>query len=168
MTDEYTELLRRLETCNLTSENKQDRDCAYAATAIRPLQHEVKKLSTDDTHSCHPECPKIECVQRREIEELKADYSRIKRTIAAHHSYHQTELANVKRKSDEKILELKRERDELRSALVVARCPNKNCIDGAYAFGPDSEPQECEWCEFQQSLGGCPLGHGPDCTSSHK
>lgn len=35
------------------------------------LLDEVERLRTGSIHSCHDRCPRIECVQRREIERLK-------------------------------------------------------------------------------------------------
>lgn len=39
-------------------------DCAAAAA-------EVERLRLDGIHTCHDECPRIACVQRREIERLR-------------------------------------------------------------------------------------------------
>ena len=36
------------------------------------LLDEVERLRTGSIHSCHDRCPRIECVQRREIERLRA------------------------------------------------------------------------------------------------
>jgi hypothetical protein len=33
---------------------------------------EASALELSGTHTCHTECPRVECVQRREIERLKA------------------------------------------------------------------------------------------------
>ena len=32
-------------------------------------------MSTSDIHTCHDQCPRLECVQRREIERLKDQLS---------------------------------------------------------------------------------------------
>lgn len=42
--------------------------------------------------------------------------------------------------------------EQLEALLRHARCPNKDCIDGAYPFGPDRELHECEWCDERKAL----------------
>lgn len=42
--------------------------------------------------------------------------------------------------------------EQLEALLRHARCPNKDCIDGAYPFGPDGELCECEWCDGRKAL----------------
>jgi len=42
--------------------------------------------------------------------------------------------------------------EQLEALLRHARCPNKDCIDGAYPFGPDGELCECEWCDEREAL----------------
>ena len=37
------------------------------------LRAEVQRLDIAGTHTCHDDCPKLPCVQRREIERLKRD-----------------------------------------------------------------------------------------------
>lgn len=43
-----------------------------AADEIDRLRAEVERLTVDGIHSCHDQCPRIACVQRREIERLRA------------------------------------------------------------------------------------------------
>ena len=52
----------------------------------------------------------------------------------------------------ERIRELEAEVQRLRELLSVAKCPNKNCIDGYFPDGPDGEPQECVWCAERKAL----------------
>lgn len=54
-------------------------DGHWAATTILELCHEVERLKDeqmkrrDDIHTCHDQCERIACVQRREIESLKSE-----------------------------------------------------------------------------------------------
>lgn len=41
------------------------------AAEIRSLREQVEKLSNDGIHTCHDQCPRLACVQRREIESLR-------------------------------------------------------------------------------------------------
>ena len=45
----------------------------YTADTINALRAEVERLQADGIHSCHAECPRLACVQRREIERLTAE-----------------------------------------------------------------------------------------------
>ena len=44
-----------------------------AADRIEALTAEVRRLQYDGIHTCHAECPRLPCVQRREIEALTAE-----------------------------------------------------------------------------------------------
>lgn len=43
-----------------------------AAVEIRSLRAQVERLFNDGIHTCHDQCPRFGCVQRREIESLRA------------------------------------------------------------------------------------------------
>ena len=43
-----------------------------AADAIEALQAQVERLTFDSIHTCHDDCPRLPCVQRREIDALQA------------------------------------------------------------------------------------------------
>lgn len=52
-------------------------DGRRAAEAERDaLRAEVERLTLDGIHTCHHECPRIACVQRREIARLREDAER--------------------------------------------------------------------------------------------
>ncbi len=42
-------------------------------SAYDKLKAEVRRLETNSVHTCHDECPRLACVQRRRIEELEAE-----------------------------------------------------------------------------------------------
>jgi chromosome segregation ATPase len=71
---------RDIEIDTLRAEVAQVREYADALNArciedtaeIGRLRAEVARLQADGIHSCHDECPRIACVQRREIERLRA------------------------------------------------------------------------------------------------
>jgi len=46
---------------------------AIGADRIEALQAQVDRLTYDSIHTCHDDCPRLPCVQRREIEGLRAD-----------------------------------------------------------------------------------------------
>jgi len=50
-------------------------DGPEAADAIEALQAEVERLTFDGIHTCHDDCPRLPCVQRREIDALRAENS---------------------------------------------------------------------------------------------
>lgn len=43
------------------------------AAEVERLRAEVQRLDIAGTHTCHDDCPKLPCVQRREIERLRAE-----------------------------------------------------------------------------------------------
>lgn len=45
---------------------------------VERLRAEVQRLDITGTHSCHDDCPKLPCVQRREIERLRAELAATK------------------------------------------------------------------------------------------
>ena len=47
--------------------------CGKAADEIERLTAEVQRLDYSTIHTCHAECPRLPCVQRREIEALTAE-----------------------------------------------------------------------------------------------
>ena len=48
-------------------------DRAEATDRIEAAEAEVKRLTYNGIHTCHAECPRLPCVQRREIEALTAE-----------------------------------------------------------------------------------------------
>lgn len=50
-------------------------DANEARSREMELRQEIERLRTDGIHSCHDECPRIACVQRREIERLAREVS---------------------------------------------------------------------------------------------
>lgn len=79
MSDELVERLRQL--ANNTGKMTWVNDLPMPATAvlhlaadrIEALTAEVQRLTYDGIHTCHAECPRLPCVQRREIEALTAE-----------------------------------------------------------------------------------------------
>jgi HAMP domain-containing protein len=55
-----------------------------AADAIEALQAEVERLTYDGIHTCHDDCPRLPCVQRREIEALQAEVRHLMSELQAH------------------------------------------------------------------------------------
>ena len=45
---------------------------------IIELQKRIEKLEVNRIHTCHDQCQKIECVQRRRIEELEAENKKLR------------------------------------------------------------------------------------------
>ena len=43
---------------------------------VERLRAEVQRLDIAGTHTCHESCPKLPCVQRREIERLRAELAK--------------------------------------------------------------------------------------------
>jgi hypothetical protein len=50
---------------------------ALGADRIEALQAEIERLTFDGIHTCHDDCPRLPCVQRREIERLREALGRI-------------------------------------------------------------------------------------------
>jgi HAMP domain-containing protein len=61
--------------------NKVQRE---AADAIEALQAEIERLTFDGIHTCHDDCPRLPCVQRREIEGLQAQVRHLMNELQAH------------------------------------------------------------------------------------
>jgi len=55
-----------------------------AADAIAALQAEIERLTYDGIHTCHADCPRLPCVQRREIEGLQAQVRHLTNELQAH------------------------------------------------------------------------------------
>ena len=76
MSDELVERLRQLanNTGKMTWVNglpmPANAALHLAADRIEALTAEVQRLTYDGIHTCHAECPRLPCVQRREIEAL--------------------------------------------------------------------------------------------------
>jgi len=54
---------------------------AQAAAEIRSLRAEVQRLTYDGIHTCHDACPRLPCVQRREIEALTAENAKLRKAL---------------------------------------------------------------------------------------
>jgi len=72
-------------------------DGPEASDAIAALQAEIERLTFDGIHTCHADCPRLPCVQRREIEGLRADVRHLMNELQAH----KDALAQVKGSSYE-------------------------------------------------------------------
>jgi hypothetical protein len=59
-------------------------DGPEAADAIEALLAEIKWLTYDGIHTCHDDCPRLPCVQRREIDGLRADVRHLMNELQAH------------------------------------------------------------------------------------
>ena len=59
-------------------------DGPEAADAIEALTAEIERLTYDSIHTCHDNCPRLPCVQRREIEGLRAEIRRLMSELQAH------------------------------------------------------------------------------------
>jgi hypothetical protein len=45
--------------------------CLHAQAEAEALRAEIERLTYDGIHTCHDDCPRLPCVQRREIERLR-------------------------------------------------------------------------------------------------
>ena len=50
---------------------------------IAELEGEVKRLDLNGIHTCHDECQRLPCAQRREIDALKADNAKLREALGA-------------------------------------------------------------------------------------
>jgi hypothetical protein len=57
---------------------------AIGADRIEALQAEIERLTYDGIHTCHDDCPRLPCVQRREIDGLRADVRHLMNELQAH------------------------------------------------------------------------------------
>jgi hypothetical protein len=53
--------------------DKHNCDFCKLEAEVERLRAEIQRLDIAGTHSCHDDCPKLPCVQRREIERLRAE-----------------------------------------------------------------------------------------------
>jgi hypothetical protein len=56
--------------------------CWYAQAEADALRAEVERLTYDGIHTCHDGCPRLPCVQRREIERLREALRACRRAVA--------------------------------------------------------------------------------------
>lgn len=49
--------------------------------AVEPYRKEVDNLSAATIHTCHDHCQRIECVQRRHIQQLQAENEALKAQV---------------------------------------------------------------------------------------
>jgi hypothetical protein len=57
---------------------------AIGADRIEALLAEVERLTYDGIHTCHDDCPRLPCVQRREIDGLRAVLRHLMNELQAH------------------------------------------------------------------------------------
>ena len=50
-------------------------------SAYEKLQKRVDELEASKIHTCHDDCQRIECVQRRKIEELEAENKKLREVL---------------------------------------------------------------------------------------
>jgi hypothetical protein len=81
MTEELVKRLRLWGDYALTSDRA---DLLTAADAIEGLQAEIERLTYDGIHTCHDDCPRLPCVQRREIDGLRAEVRHLMNELQAH------------------------------------------------------------------------------------
>ncbi len=88
MTEELVKRLRRRDAFVFDPVSLKPRlhnpDGPEAADRIEALQAEVERLTFDSIHTCHADCPRLPCVQRREIEGLRAEVRRLTNELQAH------------------------------------------------------------------------------------
>jgi Asp-tRNA(Asn)/Glu-tRNA(Gln) amidotransferase A subunit family amidase len=75
--------------------------CDRAADRIEALQAEVERLTYDGIHTCYDDCPRLPCVQRREIDALQAQVAELESWKVAEEAHHHLLLAEVRRLSNE-------------------------------------------------------------------
>ena len=71
MTDELVQIIAALELAERTILQAQA-ELAERDDRIKALTAEVQRLDYSTIHTCHDQCPRLPCVQRREIEALTA------------------------------------------------------------------------------------------------
>jgi hypothetical protein len=74
--------------------SKARRNAAEAADAI-------ERLTYDGIHTCHDDCPRLPCVQRREIDALRAEVAELESWKVAEEAHHHLLLAEVRRLTNE-------------------------------------------------------------------
>jgi hypothetical protein len=89
MTEELVEKLRNAVTYGYMPRLMRE-VAAEAADAI-------ERLTYDGIHTCHDDCPRLPCVQRREIDALRGEIRRLTNELQAH----KDALAQVKGSSDD-------------------------------------------------------------------
>ena len=57
-------------------------DLLNTTSQVDALRAEVERLSYDGIHTCHDDCPRLPCVQRREIERLREALRACRRAVA--------------------------------------------------------------------------------------
>jgi hypothetical protein len=98
MNEELVKRLRLWGDYALTSDRA---DLLTAADAIEALQAEVERLTYDGIHTCHDDCPRLPCVQRREIDALRAEVAELESWKVAEEAHHHLLLAEVRRLTNE-------------------------------------------------------------------
>lgn len=92
---------------------------------IEGYQLAQAEISTNSVHTCHDQCRRLACVQRREIEKLKAEIEKLKNELASQKSWNE-DLLN---KNDE-LEELKADAQMLVEDLrFYADRNNWKCFD---------------------------------------
>ena len=60
---------------------KEPSETAILRARIAELEGEVKRLDLNGIHTCHDECRRLPCVQRREIAALKANEVKLREAL---------------------------------------------------------------------------------------
>ena len=97
MSEELVERLRREADYKLP--NKIEAAACIAAEAadrIEALQAEIERLTYDGIHTCHDDCPRLPCVQRREIDALQAEVAGLESWKVAEDAHHHMLLAEIR------------------------------------------------------------------------
>lgn len=81
MTQDIKELVKRLRCVGLVTKGVFVGDVHAAADALETLAGEVDRLTLNGIHTCHDNCPRLPCVQGREIRALKAERDRLKAAL---------------------------------------------------------------------------------------
>jgi hypothetical protein len=61
----------------------------------------IERLTYDSIHTCHDDCPRLPCVQRREIDALRAEVAELESWKVAEDAHHHLLLAEVRRLTNE-------------------------------------------------------------------
>ena len=86
--------------CDWSDEERADywaQQCRKARRNAAEAADAIERLTYDGIHTCHDDCPRLPCVQRREIDALRGEIRRLTNELQAH----KDALAQVKGSSYE-------------------------------------------------------------------
>jgi hypothetical protein len=72
--------------CDWSDEERADywaQQCRKARRNAAEAADAIERLTYDGIHTCHADCPRLPCVQRREIEGLRAEVERLRKALRA-------------------------------------------------------------------------------------